>query len=320
MKKIYPYLLALTLNLPVVGQAQNLLPKPQKVQMEKGTFRLDKPFVVENKVGRMSDNLYNPFKGHTGQGDADNKRVVRFMNYMADRTAKGAESYLLHVSKDTIDVYASAAEGFLRASQTLRQLTTAEGIACCTIADAPAYEWRGVMLDVSRHFYPIDFLKKQIDILANYKINRMHIHLTDAAGWRMEIKRYPRLNQIASWRTDSLWKTWWNDGKRHYATADTPGAYGGYYKQDELRDLVAYAAKRGILVVPEVEMPGHSEEVLAVYPELSCTHEPYKQCDFCPGNVGTFDFLEHVLEEVMDVFPSPYIHVVKLLQPNLNNN
>ena len=310
MKTIYPYLLALVLTIPTEGQAQNLLPLPQTVQMEKGSFRTDLPFEVQNKVGTLSDNIYNPFKDHANQSvSAESKRVVRFMSYTHDASSKSAESYILHVSKDTVDVYASAKDGFIRASQTLRQLMTPKGISCCTIADAPAYEWRGVMLDVSRHFYPIKFLKKQIDILANYKINRFHIHLTDAAGWRMEIKRYPRLNQIASWRTDSLWKTWWNNGERHYATAETPGAYGGYYKQEELRDLAAYAAERGILVVPEIEMPGHSEEVLAVYPELSCTHEPYKQCDFCPGNVGTFDFLEHVLEEVMDVFPSPYIHV-----------
>lgn len=305
MKTIFPYLLTLAMSVPTSGHAQNLLPKPQKVFMEKGFFRMDKPFEVQNSVGELSDNLYNPFAEFENQKTADHKRVVRLMR----NESQNAEQYALRVTKDTVDVYASAKEGFIRAFQTLRQLKTPKGLACCTIADTPAYAWRGVMLDVSRHFYPISFLKKQIDILSEYKINRMHLHLTDAAGWRMEIKRYPRLNKIASWRTDSLWKTWWNDGKRHYATEDTPGAYGGYYKQDELRDLVAYAEARGILIVPEIEMPGHSEEVLSVYPELSCTHEPYKQSDFCPGNVGTFDFLEHVLEEVMDVFPSPYIHV-----------
>lgn len=309
MKTISSYLLLMAMTIPVGGWAQNLLPKPQKVQMEKGTFRMDKPFAVQNEVGQMSENLFNPFTGKSAQSDAASQRVVRFLKQNAAPAQTSQEAYALRVSPDTVDIYASTKEGFLRACQTLNQLKTPKGLACCQVSDAPAYSWRGVMLDVSRHFYPISFLKKQIDILSAYKINRFHLHLTDGAGWRMEIKRYPRLNQVASWRTDSLWKTWWNDGKRHYASADTPGAYGGYYKQDELRELAAYAAERGILVVPEIEMPGHSEEVLAAYPELSCTHEPYKQSDFCPGNIGTYDFLEHVLEEVMEVFPSPYIHV-----------
>lgn len=106
----------------------------------------------------------------------------------------------------------------------------------------------------------------------------------------MEIKRYPLLTSLAAWRTDSLWKTWWNNGQRHYAAEGTPGAYGGYYTQDELRALNDYAQQRGITLVPEIEMPAHSEEVLTAYPELSCTHEPYKQADFCPGNEATYTF------------------------------
>jgi len=144
--------------------------------------------------------------------------------------------------------------------------------------------------------------------MSEYKFNRLHIHLTDAAGWRIEIKRYPRLTNFAAWRPQKLWKDW-NAGGNLYAEQGSEGAEGGYYTQDELRDLVKYAAERGITIVPEIEMPGHSEEVLTAYPELSCTHEPYKQADFCPGNVGTYDFLENVLKEVMDIFPSHYIHV-----------
>ncbi len=219
------------------------------------------------------------------------------------------EAYELHITRDSVIIAAGGKLGNLRARQTLAQLAP-EGkpLPCCLIKDAPAYEWRGVMLDVSRHFLPIDFLKKHIDVLAYYKINQLHLHLTDAAGWRMQIKRYPRLTSLGAWRTHASWKEWWF-GRRLYAEEGSGDAHGGYYTQDELRDLVQYAAERGINIVPEIEMPAHSEEVLTAYPELSCTHEPYKQADFCPGSVATYDFLEHVLEEVMEVFPSPYIHV-----------
>jgi len=306
MKNILISLLGMAI--PVAAMGQSLLPLPQKMTEGKGWFRTDKPYRVENAAGEAAINPYNDFaKGTASEGDAT-KRVVLFEKAAAS-AGEPSEAYSLTVSADTIKVTAAQAEGFLRAAQTLRQLTTEKGVRCCDISDKPAYEWRGVMLDVSRHFFPIDYLRKQIDVLASYKINRLHLHLTDAAGWRMEIKRYPRLTSIAAWRTDSLWKTWWNNGERHYSEEGAPGAYGGYYKQSELKELVAYAAKRGVTIVPEIEMPAHSEETLTAYPELSCTHEPYKQADFCPGNVATYDFLENVLKEVMDVFPSHDIHV-----------
>ncbi len=218
------------------------------------------------------------------------------------------EAYSLTVKKDSIIICADAEIGFLRAEQTLDQLKEKGKIRCCTINDLPAYEWRGVMLDVSRHFLSTDFLKKHIDILAGYKINRLHLHLTDAAGWRMEIKKYPRLTEFAAWRPQENWKEWWF-GDRLYTEEGTPGAYGGYYTQDELRELIKYAEERGMEIIPEIEMPAHSEEVLTAYPELSCTHIPYKQGDFCLGNPATYEFLENVLLEVMDVFPSKYIHI-----------
>lgn len=290
------------------AMAQSLLPLPQQLIQGEGFFKIEKTYRVENRVG---DKIYNPYNTFTKDKNAslnDTKRVFIFDNLM-NNTSKSPEAYSLRISTDTIEVKASTAQGFLRASQTLQQLMSEKGIKCCTIIDEPAYEWRGAMLDVSRHFFPIDYLRKQIDILASYKINRLHLHLTDAAGWRIEIKRYPRLTNFAAWRTDSLWKTWWNNGERHYVQEGTPGAYGGYYKQEELKELVKYAEERGIIIVPEIEMPAHSEETLTAYPEFSCTHEPYKQADFCPGNAGTYDFLENILKEVMDIFPSHDIHV-----------
>ena len=292
---------ALLLASPI--QAQNLLPKPQQVTMGKGVFSTAGGVKVENQVGADAENIYT--KAWNAKVNDAAKRVVKFTKLA---NASSPEAYKLHVASDAIEISAASSEGFLRAWQTMEQLTTKKGIACCDIVDAPAYKWRGLMLDVSRHFFPISFLKKQIDVMSEYKFNRLHIHLTDAAGWRIEIKRYPRLNNFAAWRSGKLWKDWNANGNK-YLEQGSEGAEGGYYTQDELRDLVKYAAERGITIVPEIEMPGHSEEVLTAYPELSCTHESYKQADFCPGNIGTYDFLENVLKEVMDIFPSHYIHV-----------
>ncbi|MDM1295101.1 family 20 glycosylhydrolase [Sphingobacterium sp. N143] len=181
-------------------------------------------------------------------------------------------------------------------------------IAFVTIVDEPRFAYRGLHLDVSRHFMPLSFVKKYIDVMAIYKFNNFHWHLTDGAGWRLEIKKYPELTQKAAWRTHTHWKDWWNNG-RQYVAQGSPNASGGYYTQDEARELVHYAAQRGINVIPEIEMPGHSEEVLAVYPELSCSGKPYSQGEFCIGNEKTFEFLKNVLDEVLTIFPSQYIHI-----------
>lgn len=289
-------------------EAQNLLPMPRSVEMTKGSYDLQSPCRVINESGlsvpaALSD-MFKLQASQSGSATADKYVVFRKLG----GAPASPEAYHLTVCQDSVIVSAPASIGFLRAAQTLAQLRVSHRLPCCVIEDAPAFSWRGAMLDVSRHFFPLSHLKRQIDALASYKINRLHLHLTDAAGWRMEIKRYPRLTNFAAWRTDSLWKSWWQ-GERRYVAEGTPGAYGGYYTQQELRELVRYAEERGITIVPEIEMPAHSEEVLAAYPELSCTHEPYRQADFCPGNIGVYDFLENVLLEVMDVFPSEYIHV-----------
>ncbi|MBR1890007.1 MAG: family 20 glycosylhydrolase [Alloprevotella sp.] len=176
-------------------------------------------------------------------------------------------------------------------------------------AQSAAYEWRGCMIDVSRHFFSVDFLKKQIDAFQDIGINKLHLHLTDAAGWRLEIKRYPLLTSKAAWRTQEDWNKWWVNNDRRYASEFTPGAYGGYYTQEQMRDLVAYAADRGVEIVPEIEMPGHSEEVLATYPKLACNGIFDGQGDLCPSNDLTVQFMQNVLDEVMSIFPSPYIHI-----------
>ena len=219
------------------------------------------------------------------------------------------EGYTINVTKDRIDVKATSGAGLFYAAQTLQQLADGDNtIPACTITDEPQFAYRGLMLDVSRHFFGKEFVKKQIDALAQYKMNRLHLHLTDAAGWRIEIKKYPRLTEFAAWRKPAIWKEWWF-GDRKYVEEGSEGAYGGYYTQEDIKELVAYAAERYITIIPEIEMPAHSEETLTAYPELSCTHEPYKQADFCVGNEKTFEFLENVLSEVIELFPSEYIHI-----------
>ena len=220
----------------------------------------------------------------------------------------GAEGYVLTVDKSGVLVEALTPTGLFYGVQTLLQMYDGDKVSRGRIVDAPRFAYRGMMIDVSRHFFGVDFIKKQIDAMARYKLNHLHLHLTDAAGWRVEIKRYPRLTDFAAWRTHATWKEWWN-GTRAYVDMGAENAHGGYYTQDEIREIVEYARCNYITVIPEIEMPSHSEEVLAAYPELSCSHMPYKESDFCAGSEYTFEFLENVLTEVMELFPSEYIHI-----------
>lgn len=220
------------------------------------------------------------------------------------------ESYTLKITSKGIMIDAPGQAGAFYAIQTLRQLakSSAEGkLPCMTISDKPRFGYRGLHFDVSRHFRSVDFLKKQIDAMAGMKLNRLHLHFTDGAGWRMPVESYPRLNSYAAWRPQRSWSDWRNAGAG-YCDESTPGAYGGYYSKEELRDLVNYAAARNITVIPEIEMPGHSEEVVAAYPELGCTGSTGSS-DLCPGKESTFTFLEKVLDETMEIFPSEYIHI-----------
>ncbi|HOE94491.1 MAG TPA: family 20 glycosylhydrolase, partial [Candidatus Cryptobacteroides sp.] len=216
----------------------------------------------------------------------------------------------MSVNRDGVKINAVSEAGLFYAIQTLIQLVehNPDKLPYIEIEDSPRFAYRGMHLDVSRHFFSLDFLKKQIDLMAHYKLNRFHWHLTDGPGWRIEIKQYPDLTNIAAWRTHALWKEWWASG-RQYTNEGETNAYGGYYTQEEAKELVEYAAKRHVTIIPEIEMPGHSEEVLAVYPQLSCTGKPYTSSEFCIGNEETFVFLENVLDEIMDIFPSKFIHI-----------
>lgn len=223
----------------------------------------------------------------------------------------GPEEYQLTVTDKGIRISAMAEAGLFYGIQTVRHMTRdgqVKEIACCRIKDRPRFEYRGLHVDVSRHFRSISFLKKQIDAMAFFKMNRMHLHLTDAAGWRLQIDSYPRLTEFAAWRPQQTWKEWWS-ADRKYAEEGSDQAYGGYYTKEDIRQLIEYASERHIEIIPEIEMPGHSEEVIAAYPELGCSGEPYRHGEFCIGKEATFEFLQTVLSEVMELFPSRYIHI-----------
>ena len=296
------------------GPVSDVLPRPAELRFGQGYFKMDAGDILSSARVRQS--------------------IVR----------AEPESYVLEVSGDSVIIEAGDSAGLFYAWQTLSQLAgfplgvaeTVPGqgyfLQATDSVRRPRFAWRGYMQDVSRHFFDMDFLKKQIDAMATLKLNRLHLHLTDAAGWRVEIDRYPLLTSLAAWREGDLWKDWWF-GERKYLPEGTPGAYGGYYTKEQLRELVRYAAGRYVTIVPEIELPSHSEEVLTAYPgryvtivpeielpshseevltaypELSCTGEPYKHSDFCIGKEETFEFLENVLTEIMDIFPSQYIHV-----------
>ena len=220
------------------------------------------------------------------------------------------EGYVLDITTKGIDIKAITAQGLYYGLQSLRELCNANGytLTTCHICDAPRFEYRGILVDISRHFRTKEFLMRQIDMMAQMKMNRLHLHLTDAAGWRIEVESYPRLNSYAAWRTPATWKEWWN-GYRGFVEQGTDGAYGGYLTKAEAKELVAYAADRYITIIPEIEMPGHSDEVIAAYPELGCSHKPERQGDLCIGKEATFEMMQAILDEVIEIFPSEYIHI-----------
>ena len=248
----------------------NVIPKPASVQVGEGFFDMSKA------AGNVEFTV-NPASGIAHEG------------------------YTLTVTPKGIKAVASDEAGLFYARQTLDQLIQADGkVPCVQINDAPRFAWRGFHLDPCRHFMSIEDVKKQIDIMARYKVNTMHWHLTDDQGWRIEIKKYPKLQEISAWRTEF-------DGTVH----------GGFYTQEEIKDVVAYAAERFMTVVPEIEMPGHEISAIRAYPWLSCTGEDIStfytwgtpNISMCVGKETTFEFLEDVIKEVVELFPSQYIHI-----------
>lgn len=319
-------LFAAAVSMPVA--AQNIIPQPENISLLKGQFKLNKGTkIVTNLTGSdfkmlnqyTSEVLKHPLayaKNPSQQG------VFRLIcKGTAQQAAQAMDSvrlqgYELEVTPKGITIQALTPTGLFYGLQTLRQLEKDGQIACVKVKDAPRFAYRGLMIDCSRHFWSKDEIKKQLDAMAYFKLDRFHWHLTDGGGWRMEVKQYPLLTEETAYRTESDWTKWWNGKNRQYSPDPRRlvcwkgmNIHGGYYTQDDIKEIVDYAAARHITIIPEIEMPGHSDEVVYAYPELSCTGKPYTQSDLCVGKEQTYTFMANVLKEVMRLFPSKYIHI-----------
>ena len=264
----------------------NLIPKPAHIEVTGGYFKVDSNLIFGN----------------------DQSGTIR---YVVDESFNGGnpEGYALDVTEKGIELRAASKSGLFYGEQTLRQLYTSKGIPCVSIQDNPRFPYRGLHLDVSRHFFPKEEVMKLLNVMSYYKLNTLHMHLTDAGGWRIQMDKYPKLTTDVAFRTESDWQKWWDGKDRKYLPEGTPGAYGGYFTKEDIREIVDYATARHINIIPEIEFPGHSDEVFVAYPELSCAGKPYTTGDFCIGNEKSFTFMEDVLSEVIELFPSEYIHI-----------
>ena len=294
----------------------DVIPMPRSVEYHSGNFTISTETKFYTNLSAESRQALTDYLEGTSlssvsfaESATGNNGIE--LNLCDSSIVTGNEAYRIEIDKKGVRLSANTETGIFYGLQTLLQLLNNgdnKTLPALTINDSPRFPYRGLHLDVSRHFFDKEFVKKQLNAMAYFKMNRLHWHLTDGAGWRIEIKKYPRLTSFAAWRPFDKLHDWWVGG-RTFCEQDDPRAVGGYYTQDDIREVVAYAADRHITIIPEIEMPGHSEEVLATYPELSCSGKPYVNADFCIGTEKTFEFLENVLFEVIDLFPSEYIHI-----------
>ena len=294
----------------------DVIPMPRSVEYHSGNFTISTETKFYTNLSAESRQALTDYLEGTSlssvsfaESATGNNGIE--LNLCDSSIVTGNEAYRIEIDKKGVRLSANTETGIFYGLQTLLQLLNNgdnKTLPALTINDSPRFPYRGLHLDVSRHFFDKEFVKKQLNAMAYFKMNRLHWHLTDGAGWRIEIKKYPRLTSFAAWRPFDKLNDWWVGG-RTFCEQDDPRAVGGYYTQDDIREVVAYAADRHITIIPEIEMPGHSEEVLATYPELSCSGKPYVNADFCIGTEKTFEFLENVLFEVIDLFPSEYIHI-----------
>jgi hexosaminidase len=348
MRRSAPSILVLSAILGAAGcesepALPGLIPLPESVSSRTGEFRLSSESSIlvsdpgDTELVRLAEYLAEPIRVAAGfplpiggQGD-ESAAVIRLTldtkvpspDRLPDTPLARSESYEISAGPTGIEIRAGSHAGLFYGIQTLRQLLppgAAEGarggsgerwvVPALEIRDSPRFVYRGLHLDVGRHYFTPDFVKRYIDLLASYKLNVFHWHLTEDQGWRLEIDRYPRLTEVGANREETILERNFDP----YVGDGIP--YGGFYTRDEVRDIVAYAADRYVTVIPEIELPGHSVAALAAYPELACTEGPFevatvwgiKEDIYCPHE-RTFEFLEGVLTEVMELFPSPYIHI-----------
>ena len=312
---------------PAVIEKGNLdvIPQPQEIVLAQDTT----PFVINHsttiiypaaneKMHRTADFLATFIKEMTGTEVrvSDKEKGSNAIILAVDTTMTHPEGYKLEITPEKVLLTGGSEAGVFYGTQTIHKALpilkdgkVAAALPAGTVTDFPRFRYRGFMIDVGRHFFPVSYLKQMIDLMALHNINYFHWHLTEDQGWRIEIKKYPKLTEIGSRRDSTIidWETKKFDGKPH----------SGFYTQDEAREIVRYAADRFITVVPEIDLPGHTTAALASYPELGCTGGPYKVlCSFgvfpdvlCAGNEQTLQFTKDVLDEIMDIFPSEYIHI-----------
>jgi len=283
-------LLTASIHLYSQGNPADLVPAPQEYSVSEGVYTIpaDGPRFVISK-----------------------KNVQELPDGLPDFSRKGA--YRLEVRRDKVLIRSATEEGIFYAKQTFSQMTDSTGnVVCCTILDYPRFRWRGILVDISRFFLSPEFLKRQMDVMASLKMNVMHIHLTDDGGWRFGAESMSDLISTSAWRLGNSWKEWGNQGYK-YATEGNPIATGGYLSEKDMRDLVAYAAERHITLVPEVDFPGHSDPVLITYPNLRCLNPDgtprMETHELCLGNPETYAFVKKLIDALVDIFPSQYIHI-----------
>ena len=309
----------------------NIIPKPAELHLQKGFFEFttNTQIVVTNafqeKIAKQFSEKMNSAAGFNLQivAQAPSNNFIQFLT----NSQLANEAYELSSNSNFITISASGNSGFMYGLETLKQLlpSAIESskivvnqnwiVPNVDVNDQPRFKWRGLHLDVARHFFQKDYIKQTIDRLAMYKMNVLHLHLVDDQGWRIEIKKYPKLTEVGAFRLDQEDAHW--NGRRVTTAEDEP-TYGGFYTQEDIKEIVAYATAKGVEVVPEIEMPAHVMSAIASYPELSCFENPIGVPSggvwpiteiYCAGKESTFNFLENVLLEVMELFPSKYIHV-----------
>ncbi len=303
---------------------QFIIPQPQEINLGDSFFKFDKTTIIafeDDATLKQQAEYFSELIKNTLSLEVKTMPLAEISNELRiilklDEKLKGLgdEGYKLLIEKEEIIITAMSAKGSFYGLQTLFQLMLSANdsrIQTMEITDQPRFKYRGMHLDVGRHVFPVEFIKKYIDLLAFYKFNTFHWHLTEDQGWRIEIKKYPKLTEVGAWRNETLIG---HGGKKPHEYDGK--SYGGFYTQEEIRDVVDYATKRQITIIPEIEMPGHSLAALASYPELACTPGPFEVATrwgvfkdiYCTKD-ETFEFLENVLLEVMELFPSKYIHI-----------
>lgn len=331
VRYLISFVFSICITLPMAYSQQApppIIPQPMQLDLGSGFFALDKGVAIQYDptqpgLKKVADFFTAQVTAISGMQLKHNQPAsAKILLVIAKNKLKSDEGYVLHVEEKKIHISASGIAGLFYGIQSLLQALppvrthAALKIPVMRVQDEPRFSWRGLHLDVSRHFFPIPVIKEYIDLMSAYKLNTFHWHLVDDQGWRIEIKKYPKLTEVGAWRVNQNDKIW---GNRPQAQPGETADYGGYYTQQEIKEIVAYAKERQVNIVPEIEMPGHVASAIASYPELSCKQQPQLQMtggnytgmssNYCAGNEKVYTFLQDVLSEVVALFPYTYVHI-----------